>query len=138
MARCEADLRTLGLTVPPGGGDPGTEKEWEDLTRLPFVALFRPDRPVGPWVAAADHRADLVRDVFGNPFRPVAFDPGWRTDTAVALARGMYDARDFDRCRSWPTPSRTPGATTPTCRPLPGRTPHVRGCWVVDLVLGKG
>ena len=28
----------------------------------------------------------LLRDVFGNPFRPVAFAPEWRTDTAVSLA----------------------------------------------------
>ena len=27
----------------------------------------------------------LIRDIFGNPFRPVTFDPAWRTSTAVAL-----------------------------------------------------
>ncbi len=40
-------------------------------------------------------QADLVRDIFGNPFRPVAFSPSWRTDTAVAVARQMYESRDF-------------------------------------------
>ena len=35
-----------------------------------------------------------LRDIFGNPFRPLDFTP-WRTDTAVTLARQMYDARDF-------------------------------------------
>jgi hypothetical protein len=37
----------------------------------------------------------LIREIFGNPFRPVVFSPSWRTDTAVSLARQMYDARDF-------------------------------------------
>ena len=40
-------------------------------------------------------QAMVLRDVFGNPFRPVAFDPSWRTDTAVLLARRMYESRDF-------------------------------------------
>jgi hypothetical protein len=38
----------------------------------------------------------FLRDVFGNPFRPVAFNPEWRTDTAVTLARTMYESRDFN------------------------------------------
>ena len=37
----------------------------------------------------------LIHEVIGNPFRPVAFDPSWRTSAAVALARQMYEARDF-------------------------------------------
>ena len=37
----------------------------------------------------------VVWDVVGNPFRPVAFAPAWRTDTAVALARHIYDRREF-------------------------------------------
>jgi hypothetical protein len=37
----------------------------------------------------------LIRCVFGNTFHPVTFCPEWRTETAVALARQMYDSRDF-------------------------------------------
>jgi hypothetical protein len=80
----------------------------------------------------------LLRDIFGNPFRPVDFSPGWQTDTAVAIARPMYELRDFSampiladalqdaRCDS--------DAILNHCR-SPG--PHVRGCWAIDLVLGK-
>ncbi|MBA4191543.1 MAG: hypothetical protein C0467_26485, partial [Planctomycetaceae bacterium] len=39
--------------------------------------------------------ASLVRDIFGNPFRPVAFDAAWRSDTAVSLAKHIYESRDF-------------------------------------------
>ena len=37
----------------------------------------------------------IIRDIFGNPFRPVTFSPQWRTDTALTLARQMYESRDF-------------------------------------------
>jgi hypothetical protein len=37
----------------------------------------------------------LLCDIFGNPFSPVTFLHEWRTETAVALAQTMYDARDF-------------------------------------------
>ena len=48
-------------------------------------------------ISAAERRAQgvLLRDIFGNPFRPVTFDPDWRTTTAVQLAQQMYDSRDF-------------------------------------------
>src|SRR5262245_28799348 len=43
-------------------------------------------------------QCDLLRDIFGIlPFRPVALDPTWMTSTALALAlaRQMYESRDF-------------------------------------------
>ena len=88
-----------------------------------------------------DHRPAAfaaVRDVFGNPFRPVAFDPAWRTSTAVALARGMYVSRDFGAMPIMADALQDAGCDSDDvldhCR---GDGPHVRGCWVVDLVLGK-
>ncbi|MCE9560797.1 MAG: hypothetical protein K8U57_01955 [Planctomycetes bacterium] len=83
-------------------------------------------------------QAALLRDIFGNPFRPVSLDPSWLTTTVLALAQQMYESRDFstmpiladalqdaecdnaeilDHCRS--------GGS------------HVRGCWLIDLMLGK-
>ena len=83
--------------------------------------------------------ADLVRDIFGNPFRPVAFSPDWRTDTAVAIARQMYDSRDFSAMPILADAMQDAGcdgaAVLDHCRD-PNEV-HVRGCWVVDLVLGK-
>ena len=80
----------------------------------------------------------LVRDIFGNPFRPIVFDPTWRTSTAVALARGIYDDRAFDRMPILADALQDAGCDDDEllahCR---GPRPHVRGCWVVDLVLGK-
>ena len=80
----------------------------------------------------------LVRDVFGNPFRPVAFDPRWRTGDVIGLARGIYDERAFERMPLLADALMDAGCNSEEvlahCR---GEGPHVRGCWVVDLVLGK-
>jgi hypothetical protein len=78
------------------------------------------------------------RDIFGNPFRPVALSPEWRTDTALALAQQMYESRDFSAMPILADALQDVGCDNDDilnhCR---GPGPHVRGCWVVDLVLGK-
>jgi hypothetical protein len=80
-----------------------------------------------------------VREVFGNPFRPVHFDSEWRTDTAVSLARQMYDSQDFSAMPILADALQDAGCDNADvlnhCRDT--TLTHVRGCWVVDLVLGK-
>jgi hypothetical protein len=80
----------------------------------------------------------IMRCIVGNPFRPVSFDPAWRTSTVVALAQGMYDARDFSPMPILADALQDAGCDNDDilnhCR---GSGLHVRGCWVVDLVLGK-
>ena len=85
-------------------------------------------------------RRNLALELAGpNPFRPVAFAPAWRTDTAVALARGMYESRDFGAMPILADALQDAGcdsdAVLTHCRDP--HAAHVRGCWVVDLVLGK-
>jgi hypothetical protein len=81
---------------------------------------------------------DVLRDVVGNPFRPVAFAADWRSVTAVSLARVMYETGDFS-----PMPILADALQDTGCEDADvlnhcrGDTPHVRGCWVVDRVLGK-
>jgi hypothetical protein len=95
-------------------------------------------------------QANLLRDIFGNPFRPVTLNPSWRTSAVVALATSIYEERAFDRMPILADALEDAGCDNADilahCRDphllesrgaLPPRTPHVRGCWVVDLVLGK-
>jgi hypothetical protein len=81
----------------------------------------------------------IFREIFGNPFRPVAFDPSWLTSDVLALARGIYDERAFDRMPILADALQDAGCTNEDvlthCRGA--NYLHVRGCWVVDLVLGK-
>lgn len=124
--------------------------------RCPPPSIAAIEDPDGSWGAVLDEllsaqlpdstheivntrQLRFFHDIVWNPFRPVVFDPAWRTGTAVALARGMYEARDFaampiladalqDACCDI-------GDILDHCRDPHGT--HVRGCWVVDLVLRK-
>ena len=92
-------------------------------------------------VGAGEHyaQATIARDIFGNPFRPATFDPAWLTSTVVALARGMYESRDFGAMPILADALQDAGCDSDEvlnhCRDA--IQVHVRGCWVVDLVLGK-
>jgi hypothetical protein len=83
-------------------------------------------------------QAKLAREVFGNPFRPVGVDPAWLTPPVVSLARQAYDTGDFAALPVLGDALEEAGcadeAVLGHCR---GAGPHARGCWVVDLVLGK-
>ena len=86
----------------------------------------------------ADKEVAALRDIFGNPFRPVTIDPACRTPDVVALARTIYDDRAFGRMPELADALEGSGCTYPDilghCR-QPGE--HVPGCWVVDAILGK-
>lgn len=90
-------------------------------------------------VAEKRAQCELLREIFGNPFRSVAFARDWRTDAANLVARRMYDSRDFGRMPILADALKDAGCNDEHllshCR-NPG--PHVFGCWVVDLMLGKG
>ena len=93
----------------------------------------------GDLAVAMRQQAQLLRDIFGNPFRPATFDPAWRTETAVVLARGMYESRDFAAMPILADALQDAGCTSDDilshCRDE--KQVHVPGCWVIDLVLGK-
>ncbi len=83
-------------------------------------------------------QTELLRDIFGNPFRPVTFDPAWRTEAAVGIAQAAYDSRKFGNLPILADALQDAGCDHPDILAhLRGPGPHVRGCWVVDLVLGK-
>jgi hypothetical protein len=86
-------------------------------------------------------QADVLRDIFGNPFRPVPVDRSillWHDGAVVHMAQSIYDGRRFQDLPILADALEEAGCTDPGilghCRG-PGK--HVRGCWVVDLVLGK-
>ena len=80
----------------------------------------------------------VVRDIFGNPFRPTDFDPTWRSGPSTGIASRMYGARDFTAMPILADAIEDAGCVNAGilahCREP---AVHVRGCWVVDAVLGK-
>jgi hypothetical protein len=79
----------------------------------------------------------LLRDIFGNPFRPAAIQAAWRTGPATSLARGMYDSGDYS-----PMPILADVLEESGCdsgevlRHCRSSGQHFRGCWVLDSLLG--
>jgi hypothetical protein len=89
-------------------------------------------------VARAKAYPRLLRDIFGNLFRPVRVFPTWQTANVVSLAQTIYDERAFDRMPILGDALEDAGCDNADilnhCR-QPAE--HVRGCWVVDAILEK-
>jgi hypothetical protein len=84
-------------------------------------------------------QAGLLRDILGNPYHPVTLHPDWWTATVVSLAQAIYDEREFNRMPILADALEEAGCTNEDiqyhCREA---GVHVRGCWLVDLVLERG
>jgi hypothetical protein len=78
----------------------------------------------------------LIRDIF--PFHPITLSPSWLTSTVVSLAQQMYDSRDFSAMPILADALQDASCDNETilthCR---GAGPHVRGCFVIDLLTGR-
>jgi hypothetical protein len=84
-------------------------------------------------------QASLLLDIFGNPFQPVAINPSWLTwnsGTVVKIARSVYENRDFDHLAIVGDALEEAGCDNDAilvhCR---SEREHVRGCWIIDLLL---
>ena len=101
------------------------EDEWEPATE--------PEQ-----LAEMAIQADHVRDIFGNPFRPATVDLAWLIPKVVDLARFIDEDRAFDRMPELADALEEAGCIDAEmlshCR---SRADHVRGCWVIDAILGK-
>jgi hypothetical protein len=84
----------------------------------------------------------LLRDVLGNPFRRVKIKSPWlkwNSGTVPSIAQGIYQERAFERLPVLADALEDAGcADTALLGHLRGPGPHVRGCWALDLLLGRG
>src|SRR4029077_17684679 len=96
-------LRAARLACRGAGG----QAAWDAAATNPAIAARNAARsaragvvsnaPLGSEVAELLAQAELVREVFGDPFRPVSAAPAWRTLGVVQLAQTIYDDRAFER-----------------------------------------
>jgi len=96
-----------------------------------------------PWVP---EDLALIKDIFGNPFRPITIASSLLTPPITALAQAIYDNRIM------PAGTFDPARLAELVRVLAetgcenaellthlgaAASPHYRGCWGIDLLLGK-
>ena len=82
--------------------------------------------------------SNIIRDVFGNLFRAVTVQPAWLTPSVVSLAQTIYDVRAFHRMPILGDAIEETGCDrTDILKHCRSETEHVRGCWLVDDLLGK-
>jgi hypothetical protein len=88
--------------------------------------------------------ASHLRDIFFNPLRATPTIPegvlAWNDGCIVQLATGIYEDRDFSQERMGVLADALEEAGVSDAKVLAhvrSPTQHCRGCWVVDLVLGK-
>jgi hypothetical protein len=80
----------------------------------------------------------LIRDIFGNPFRPITLDSSWLTPTVTALAQAIYTDRTFTDLPILADALEEAGCTHPDLlNHLRSPGEHTRGCWALDLVMGE-
>jgi hypothetical protein len=102
-------------------------------------------RPDGRYIATRPEeerrQVALLRDLFGNPFRPRTVAPfvlAWNGGAVRRLAQGIDDERAFDRLPILADALADAGCDDEEliahCR---GEESHARGCWAVDLILAR-
>ena len=110
------------------------------FARLAIVKFTRAERRKKiTAMAESAAQAGVIRDLFGPlPFRAVVLDPGWLTSTVVDVAQAIYNERTIDRLPILGDALEDAGCSSQNilnhCR-QPGV--HVRGCWALDVLLGK-
>jgi hypothetical protein len=125
--RSEAPLRRP--LVIPGKIVEDWGESWDDL-----MHAVREDE--SPW------QANILRDIVNNPFRPTpAVNRSWqiwRDGTVVRLAQSIYEEMAFHRMPMLAHAIEEAGcANSEILNHCRGQGQHVRGCWLLDLVLAK-
>jgi biotin carboxyl carrier protein len=111
------------------------------------ATLFRliPTLPIEHPDGERQSQAALLRDIVGNPFHTLVFNPAWRTPEVMSIARSGYLERllpagllDIVRLAVLADALEDAGCNDLVLLDhLRGPGPHVRGCWAVDLLLDK-
>jgi hypothetical protein len=114
--------------------------------RVPSCAFYGPSlaRQAASLVAPSQRKAfrehgrrqaNLLRCVFGDPFRPIWFDPAWQTPNVQAIARCILDEGRFDEVPILGDALEEAGCADKQLLTHCRTAPHARGCHVVDAIV---
>jgi hypothetical protein len=110
-------------------------EDYIDSTELKFYGLAdRTRRNVTRWFQKL--LANSLREQLGNPFRSHVISDDWRTDTVLALARGIMAERAYDRLPILADALEEAGCNDHgILQHARSVAHHFAGCWVVDRIL---
>jgi hypothetical protein len=162
---CRGVVTGVQQAIPPNGWSPGSPPPAEDryytasMLYREFCSSSISSSSIGVHAVHASagladdagerhEQARLMRCIFGNPFRLALLSPAvltWNDATVVRLAQAAYEERklpegtlDNGRLAVLADALEEAGCTdADVLGHLRGQGPHVRGCWAVDLCLGK-
>lgn len=137
----EARKRASGVSIPELAAYAATSAWYAVFYDASSAASTTCDADAVDWYAQNGIQmphSKLLREVFGNPFRPVALDPACQNSRILALAQAIYDERAFDRLPQFAEDLEQSGCTNAEIlRHCRQESVHVLGCWVVDVVIEK-
>jgi hypothetical protein len=98
-------------------------------------APLPPDRDTKP---SRQEQTDLLREIVGDPFTEVRFDPAWRTGDVVPLAESIAVDGTFAELPVLADALEDVGCDSPDVLDhLRAPSRHALGCWALDLVRGR-
>ncbi len=135
------ELRAARLACQGTGG----QASWYAAATSPAIAARNAARSAQAGAATHSNvaeelfaQASLVREIFGDPFVPVSVNELWLMPGAVKLGQAIYDDRAFDQMHILAAELENACCTNVEifnhCK---GSGPHVRGCWALDILLGR-
>lgn len=143
----ESELRFRELGYGEITQQPQLPADWENSDRsmsLGWLLLipFQHLTPAPSQLPRFLHNADLLRDVYGNPFESTLFQAEWRTERVVGLAEQCYESRDFRALPLLADALQEVGAPDDLSmlrhfREEPPNS-HCRGCWALDAIVPRG
>lgn len=114
----------------------------ENLARgIAYVAEGELAEIAQTWVERRRWQCELLRDILGNPFRPTLIGNGcrtWSQGFVIRLAQMIYDEQRGEDMPMLGEALHLAGCTNAhILEHCQSKGPHVRGCWLIDDLLGK-
>lgn len=129
------------LTTPLGCDDRPIPDRVYDFLQLEAISRRFEGRKPSPSDQGGPSHSDRLRCIFGNPFRRVSISPAWLTwngGMVPKFAQTIYDERRFEDLPILGDMLEDAGCTNEdVLSHLRTPSPHGRGCWAVDILLGK-
>jgi hypothetical protein len=137
MTACSPDARWAARTAASRSADVALHQAWVNET--PRQRKRRSQEGRHARRAEVLAQVSLVHDIVGDPFHLCVIDPvwlAWHEGTIPRIAQRIYDERRFEDMPILADALEDAGCCDEVilthCR---GENSHVRGCWVLDLLL---